>query len=153
MASKKSNWIRTPKGIDLRASYPELATSLDSLYATSNLDRLGLVYKKSRSAKKKSIHLELEDGYQLRISPVDRGILGHYEYYTFTYNDRDEIREDLSLPKMYVRSYVELLYGYGIFQCNVTAFTIEHDSWFGLIKRSLAILKTETFLDLHPVIR
>ena len=144
-------WHNTPSPDDLRKVFPELALALETDFLCESLDRLGIQYIRRRRKKMAIIEVAMEQGFLLRISPVDKGWDGYGEFLTWSWlhlQDEDEA----PIRTCSVRAYIEIIDLNSKGEEKTIAFTTHQEDASGLISSAIDGMRHITGRSLKPIV-
>jgi hypothetical protein len=133
--------------INLRRLLPDVALTMESAVLMHEADQLGIKAKISKSKKLPIISIPLTLHHFITLTPVDRGIGGYAEWFTFMQNTQSIQNVPELSSRVYVQIHDELLEGK-----TVESFTIQAPSLEMLLRASLSIYFEIKNIKLSPII-
>lgn len=145
-------WKETPRPVELRKEFPDIALHLESSFVKIGLETLGIKYSVTTQAKQKHFQIELNDNFTLRISPVDKGMQGYGEFLSW-YMPSNHAAEGTIMPSPSIRAFVQLIENTKDRKVIVYSFTDHQENIEDLIRSSLNYIFHATGRKFRPVMR
>jgi hypothetical protein len=148
-------WDETPTSWQLRMAYPAEARALEDILIADWLQNLGLFATKVTKSKSTLFRIKLLDNYELQISPVDKGINGHAEWFSWHAPSHVHAGEANTgqLPESSIRAHIQLMYCDETGRSPIYSFTHHHQNVESLIRTALQGIHHDLGLTLKPQLR
>ena len=93
-------------------AFPAEARALEDILIADWLESLGLVTAKVTKSKSSLFRIKLIENYELQISPVDKGINGYAEWFSWQTPSHVHAGEASAsqLPESSIRAHIQLMY-------------------------------------------
>jgi len=134
--------------LDLRRILPDVALKMETQVILHEANSLGIKAKVNRSIKTPHILIPLTFQHSMSITPVDRGIQGFAEWFTFMPNSTSLNEYPEFTSRVYVQVFDDL-----IENKLVESFTIQAPNLETIIRASLSIFYSNTGKQLAPIIK
>lgn len=148
-------WDETPTSWQLRMAFPAEARALEDILISDWLQHLGLVATKVAKSKSSVFRIKLVDNYELQISPVDKGVNGYGEWFSWhtpSHVHAGEVTGE-QLPESSIRAHVQLMYSDETGRSQIFSFTHHHQNVESLIRTALHSIHHDLGLKLKPQLR
>jgi hypothetical protein len=149
-------WDETPSSWQLRMAFPREARALEDLLVGESIRSLGLLTKRVTNRRQTIFRVLLTENYELQISPVDKGVDGLGEW--FSWHAPARTKENQSITKneileSSVRAHIQLFYSDENGRSLIYSFTHHNQDVESLIRTSLHGIHQDLGLKLKPVIK
>jgi hypothetical protein len=136
-------------------AYPAEARALEDILIADWLQNLGLFAAKVTKSKSTLFRIKLLDNYELQISPVDKGINGHAEWFSWHAPSHVHAGEASAsqLPESSIRAHIQLMYCDETGRSPIYSFTHHHQNVESLIRTALQGIHHDLGLKLKPQLR
>jgi hypothetical protein len=136
-------------------AYPAEARALEDILIADWLQNLGLFAAKVTKSKSTLFRIKLLDNYELQISPVDKGINGHAEWFSWHAPSHVHAGEANTgeLPESSIRAHIQLMYCDETGRSPIYSFTHHHQNVESLIRTALQGIHHDLGLKLKPQLR
>jgi hypothetical protein len=136
-------------------AYPAEARALEDILIADWLQNLGLFATKVTKSKSTLFRIKLLDNYELQISPVDKGINGHAEWFSWHAPSHVHAGEANTgqLPESSIRAHIQLMYCDETGRSPIYSFTHHHQNVESLIRTALQGIHHDLGLTLKPQLR
>ena len=136
-------------------AYPAEARALEDILIADWLQNLGLFATKVTKSKSTLFRIKLLDNYELQISPVDKGINGHAEWFSWHAPSHVHAGEANTgeLPESSIRAHIQLMYCDETGRSPIYSFTHHHQNVESLIRTALQGIHHDLGLKLKPQLR
>jgi hypothetical protein len=136
-------------------AFPAEARSLEDILIADWLQNLGLFAAKVTKSKSTLFRIKLLDNYELQISPVDKGINGHAEWFSWHAPSHVHAGEANAgqLPESSIRAHIQLMYCDETGRSPIYSFTHHHQNVESLIRTALQGIHHDLGLQLKPQLR
>jgi hypothetical protein len=136
-------------------AYPAEARALEDILIADWLQNLGLFAAKITKSKSTLFRIKLLDNYELQISPVDKGINGHAEWFSWHAPSHVHAGEANTgqLPESSIRAHIQLIYCDETGRSPIYSFTHHHQNVESLIRTALQGIHHDLGLKLKPQLR
>ncbi|CAN2188962.1 hypothetical protein MCERE155_00470 [Candidatus Nanopelagicaceae bacterium] len=148
-------WDETPTSWQLRMAFPAEARALEDILISDWLHKLGLMATKVTKSKSSLFRIQLVDNYELQIAPVDKGVNGYAEWFSWhmpSHVHAGEARSE-QLPESSIRAHVQLMYSDETGRSQIYSFTHHHQNVESLIRTALHSIHHDLGLKLKPQLR
>jgi hypothetical protein len=148
-------WNETPTSWQLRMAFPAEARALEDILIADWLEGLGLVTAKVTKSKSSLFRIKLIENYELQISPVDKGINGYAEWFSWHTPSHVHAGEASArqLPESSIRAHIQLMYSDETGRSQIYSFTHHHQNVESLIRTALQGIHHDLGLKLKPQLR
>lgn len=148
-------WNETPTSWQLRMAFPAEARALEDILIADWLEGLGLVTAKVTKSKSSLFRIKLIENYELQISPVDKGINGYAEWFSWHTPSHVHAGEAgaSQLPESSIRAHIQLMYCDETGRSQIYSFTHHHQNVESLIRTALQGIHHDLGLKLKPQLR
>ena len=133
--------------LDLRRILPDVALKMETQVILHEANSLGIKAKVNRSIKTPLIKIPLTFQHSMSITPVDKGIQGFAEWFTFMPNSTSLTEYPEFTSRVYVQVFDDL-----IENKLIESFTIQAPNLETILRASLSIFHSITGKKLSPII-
>lgn len=136
-------------------AFPAEARALEDILIADWLEGLGLVTTKVTKSKSSLFRIKLIENYELQISPVDKGINGYAEWFSWHTPSHVHAGEASTsqLPESSIRAHIQLMYCDETGRSQIYSFTHHHQNVESLIRTALQGIHHDLGLKLKPQLR
>ena len=148
-------WDETPSSWQLRMEFPSVAKALEDTFVADYIHALGLKSTKVASRKCTNFRIQLEDNYELILSPVDKGAEGYFEWFTWhaPVHAQSNSNSAPPMPESSIRAHIRLFYSDENGRSQIYSFTNHHENVETLIRSALRNIHHDLGLKLRPVLK
>ena len=136
-------------------AFPAEARALEDILIADWLEGLGLVTTKVTKSKSSLFRIKLIENYELQISPVDKGINGYAEWFSWHAPSHVHAGEASAsqLPESSIRAHIQLMYCDETGRSQIYSFTHHHQNVESLIRTALQGIHHDLGVKLKPQLR
>ena len=136
-------------------AFPAEARALEDILIADWLEGLGLVTAKVTKSKSSLFRIKLIENYELQISPVDKGINGYAEWFSWHAPSHVHAGEASAsqLPESSIRAHIQLMYCDETGRSQIYSFTHHHQNVESLIRTALQGIHHDLGVKLKPQLR
>jgi hypothetical protein len=150
-------WKDIPDPWELRQMFPEEARLLEDIYLLDELASLEIIFSKSKLKRSTIFKIELNDRYELWVSPVDVGPRGQSEWFSWHKpHHQNTNQQNISKVPEYqisIRACIQLVQKDGKKNVTLHSFTNAAETFQDLLRSSLMGIHRDIGLQLSPVIK
>ncbi len=148
-------WDETPTSWQLRMAFPGEARALEDVLVSEHLRSLGLTATKITKSKSSVFRIKLIENYELQISPVDKGVSGYAEWFSWhapahVHAGETELNQ---LPESSIRAHIQLMYCDETGRSQIYSFTHHHQNVESLLRSALHGIHHDLGLKLKPQLK
>ena len=148
-------WDETPTSWQLRMAFPAEARALEDVLVSERLRSLGLTATKITKSKSSIFRIKLIENYELQISPVDKGVSGYAEWFSWhapahVHAGQSEVNQ---FPESSIRAHIQLMYCDETGRSQIYSFTHHHQSVESLLRSALQGIHHDLGLKLKPQLK
>ena len=148
-------WDETPTSWQLRIAFPSIAKALEDTFVADYIHSLGLISTRVATRKATNFRIQLEDNYELILSPVDKGADGYSEWFTWHVpaHAHTNAKSATPMPEPSIRAHIRLFYTDENGRSQIYSFTNHHENVETLIRSALSNIHHDLGLKLKPVLK
>jgi len=136
-------------------AFPAEARALEDILISEQLRTLGLSAIKLTKSKSSVFRIQLIENYELQISPVDKGVSGYAEWFSWHTPAHVHAGESAvnQLPESSIRAHIQLMYSDETGRSQIYSFTHHHQSLESLLRSALQGIHHDLGLKLKPQLK